>query len=465
MKLFNTLTRKKQVFKPLRTGKVSFYACGPTVYSSPHIGHARMYLFEDVLRRTLEYTGYKVHHVMNVTDVGHLVGDGDLGEDKVESAAKKEGIKVSEITHKYFDEFKRDLKELNILMPNKFAWATKYIPQQKQLVERIYAKKYAYLTDDGIYFDTQKFGKYGKLGGLDKRKAEESQSRTGVDPDKKHPFDFALWKFSYSPRLQEWSSPLKIKQKGFPGWHLECSAISTAELGQPFDLHAGGIDHVTTHHNNEIAQSEAGFGKPLANYWVHGEHLLMKDSTHGQTKMSKSLGNVTSLSSLKDEGFDPLAFRYLTLTTHYRTRLVFSKTALQASQVALNKMREIVLEAKSSKQTNGKVILKYKTKFEKAISDDLNTAQGLAVAWEMLKSANSLADKFATLLDFDRVLGLGLEGYRGEKIPANILMMAKEREKARKDKDWARSDVIRDEIEKMGFRVKDTPSGYELSKI
>lgn len=460
MKLFNTLTGKKQLFKPLRTGKVSFYACGPTVYSSPHIGHARMYLFEDVLRRTLEYMGYKVHHVMNVTDVGHLVGDGDLGEDKVESAAKKEGIRVSDITHKYFDEFKRDLKDLNIVMPDKFAWASKYIPQQKQLVERIYAKKYAYITSDGIYFDTQRFGKYGKLGGLDKRKAEESQSRTGVDPDKKHPFDFALWKFSHVARLQEWGSPLNIKQKGFPGWHLECSAISTAELGQPFDLHAGGIDHVTTHHNNEIAQSEAGYGKPLANYWVHGEHLLMKD-----TKMSKSLGNVTSLSSLKDEGFDPLAFRYLTLTTHYRTRLGFSKTALQASQTTLDKLRSMVGELRdASRSRAGKVVKKYQDRFAKAIGDDLNTAQGLAVMWEMLKSSGADADKWVTLVDMDRVLGLGLSVYREEKIPQSVLAMAREREKVRRDKDWAKSDKIRDEIQKAGYIIKDTPSGFEIKK-
>lgn len=460
MKLYNTITGKKQVFKPLRTGKVSFYACGPTVYSSPHIGHARMYLFEDVLRRTLEYTGYVVHHVMNVTDVGHLVGDGDLGEDKVESAAKKEGIKVSDITRKYFDEFKRDLKDLNILMPSKFAWATKYIPQQKQLVERIYSKKYAYITEDGIYFDTQKFGKYGKLGGLDKRKAEESKSRTGVDPDKKHPFDFALWKFSHTPRLQEWSSPLKIKQRGFPGWHLECSAISTAELGQPFDLHAGGIDHVTTHHNNEIAQSEAGYGKPLANYWVHGEHLLMKD-----TKMSKSLGNVTSLSSLKDEGFDPMAFRYLTLTTHYRARLGFTKTALQASQTTLDKLRSMVGELRDANRSQaGKIVKKYQDRFVKAISDDLNTAQGIAVMWEMLKSNISDSEKYLTLLDMDRVLGLGLATYSVERVPKNILLLAKQREQARKNKDWSKSDMIRDEIQNAGYEIKDTAVGFELKR-
>lgn len=455
MKLFNTLTNKKQSFKPLRTGKVSFYACGPTVYWSAHIGNLRTYLFEDILRRSLEYSGYKVHHIMNVTDVGHLVGDGDEGEDKVESAAKKEKTTVSEITKRYFGEFKSDLLLLNIQLPAKFAWASKYIPQQKALVERIFSKKYAYVTDDGIYFDTQRFGKYGRLGGLNKRDAEEQRSRTGLDPDKKHPFDFALWKFSHVPRLQEWTSPLKIKQKGFPGWHLECSAISTAELGQPFDLHAGGIDHVTTHHNNEIAQSEAAFGKPLANFWVHGEFLAMKDG-----KMSKSSGTTTLLSDLVAQGFDPPAFRYLVLTSHYRSRLTFSVEALQAAQTALGKLRGVF----AVRAAGGKVVAKYQKKFAAAVADDLAMPEALTVVWGVVKSDLSVADKQATLLDFDRVLGLGLAGWKPEKVPADVKKLADERWKARAKKDWATSDALRSKIEEMGYEVKDGAGSYELIK-
>ena len=455
MKLFNTLTSKKQVFKPLRSGNVSMYACGPTVYQSPHIGNMRSYLFEDILRRVLEYNGYDVKHIINVTDVGHLTGDGDIGADKVEESAKSKGVKASDVTKKYFDEFKTDMKALNILMPAKFAWATKYIPEQKKLVERIFSKKYAYETEDGIYFDTQKFGKYGKLGGLNKRDPEEMQSRTGVDPDKKHPFDFALWKFSIGPRLQEWKSPVDHKKMGFPGWHLECSAISTEELGQPFDIHAGGIDHVTTHHNNEIAQSEAAYGKPLANYWIHGEHLLMKD-----TKMSKSLGNVALLADLTAQGFEPLAFRYLVLTSQYRNRLNFTEDGLEAAQTALNKLRAVM----APRLKGGKVIEKYQKKFKTAVSDDLNTAEGLAVVWEMVKSKAEVADIQATLLDMDQVLGLGLDKWKPAKVDKTVLELAEKREQARANKEWAESDRIRDEINKKGYDISDTPNGYQLIK-
>lgn len=455
MKLFNTLGDKKQTFKPLRTGKVSFYACGPTVYWSPHIGNMRTYIFEDILRRTLEYGGYSVKHIMNVTDVGHLVGDADTGLDKVEEAARKEKVSASQVTKKYFDEFKENLKALNVLMPEKFAWATKYVPQQKELVERLYAKKYAYVTSDGIYFDTQKFTKYGRLGGFNKRKAEEQKNRVGLDPEKKHPFDFALWKFSDGPRLQEWTSPLNIKRKGYPGWHIECSAISVAELGQPFDIHTGGIDNIAPHHNNEIAQSEAAYGKPLANYWLHGEHLLMKDA-----KMSKSLGNVTTLNALMDQGTDPLAFRYLVLTSHYRNRLTFSAEALQAATVALDKLRSLF----EKREKGGKVSTKFKKQFEAALFDDLNVAEGLATTWAVFKSDMPVADKQATILDFDRVLGLNLDKWKPVVIPIAVNQLADRREDARKKKDWAEADKMRAAIEKAGFEIKDTAEGYKLSK-
>lgn len=455
MKLFNTLGEKKQTFKPLRTGKVSFYACGPTVYWSPHIGNMRTYVFEDVLRRTLEYGGYKVKHIMNVTDVGHLVGDSDTGADKVEEAARKANSSVAAITHKYFDEFKAGLTALNVLMPEKFAWASKYVKQQKELVERLYSKNYAYQTSDGIYFDTQKFKGYGKLGGFNKRKAEEQQNRIGLDPEKKHPFDFALWKFSDGPRLQEWPSPLKVKQKGYPGWHVECSAIAVAELGQPFDIHTGGIDNIAPHHNNEMAQSEAAYGKPLANYWLHGEHLLMKDA-----KMSKSLGNVTTLAELIKGGMDPLSFRYLVLTSHYRNRLTFSQNALEGAATALDKLRGLF----DKRVAGGKVAEKYRKQFEAVIFDDLNVAEGLAIVWAVYKSDLSVADKQATILNFDQVLGLNLAKWRPSTVPAAVRKLAELREAARKKKDWGAADKLRVEIAAAGFEVKDTEKGFLINK-
>lgn len=431
------------------------YACGPTVYQSAHIGNMRTYLFEDILRRTLEYNGYKVRHIMNVTDVGHLTSDEDAGEDKVEIAAKKAGQKVSAITKKYFDEFKGDLKSLNIEMPLKFAWASKYIPEQKAIIERLHRRGYAYVTSDGIYFDSSKFLKYGVLGDVKKRKQEEAKSRAGEEFEKKNPWDFALWKFSDGNRLQEWPSPLKMKKKGFPGWHIECSAISAKELGQPFDIHLGGIDHTTVHHNNEIAQSEAAYGKPLAKYWMHGEFLLM-----GKDKMSKSLGNVATLTDLISQGIDPMQYRYLVLTSHYRNQLGFYESALESSGAALNKLKSLFDEKKSG----GKIVAKYKKKFLAAINDDLATAQALAVVWELVKSKEKLEDKQATILDFDRVLGLNLASYKPSKTPPIVTKLVRERDESRAGKDWKKSDKLRSDLERLGYTVMDTPEGTKLTK-
>ncbi|MBN2585152.1 cysteine--tRNA ligase [Patescibacteria group bacterium] len=480
LKLFNTLGRKKQEFKPIKRGQVSVYTCGPTVYQYAHIGNLRAYLAEDILRRVLGYNGYKVRQVMNITDVGHLTSDADTGEDKIEREAKKTGKTAKEITKFYTEQFIRDLKALNIELPNKFAWASKYIKEQIELIKQLEKRGYTYKTSDGIYFDTAKFKNYGRLGGVGAGKA-----RVWHSPYKKRETDFALWKFSgMQKRQQEWKSPWGV---GYPGWHIECSAISTKELGQPFDIHTGGEDHIATHHNNEIAQSEAAYGKPLAHYWFHNAFMVVNGA-----KMAKSAGNFYTLTDLAGQGIEPMVFRYLAISGHYRQKLGFSKSALVGAQNSLNKLRAVFavslpsssgLTRRSSQKTKmdsrlplgheleaewrgndkGKVDTTYKKRFLAAINDDLNMPKAMTVVWELLKSKKSLSDKQATLLDFDKVLGLGLKDHKPSAIPAEVKKLVSEREKARKAKDWQRSDKLRDRIAKLGFVVEDTNRGPRIS--
>ncbi|MFH0905320.1 MAG: class I tRNA ligase family protein [bacterium] len=510
LKLFNTLGRKKQEFKPIKRGQVLMYTCGPTVYQYAHIGNLRAYLAADVLRRVLEYDGYKVKQIINITDVGHLTSDADTGEDKVEAAAKRAGKTAKEITKFYADQFVYDLKALNVEMPAKFAWVSKYIREQIDLIKRLEKKGYTYKTSDGIYFDTAKFKGYGKLAPLRQGfGGSSSRARVVHSKEKKRETDFALWKFSgREKRQQEWKSPWGV---GFPGWHIECSATSTAELGQPFDIHTGGEDHIAIHHNDEIAQSEAAYGKPLARYWVHHAFIFfnismptlignihvcpscghenrvpsnrgyipmeMEDGTislkvlcrkcrrefHSGirvAKMSKSKGGFITLADLEENGFEPLAFRYLAISGQYRNKLNFSKSALIGARNSLNKLRAVFNE----KTKGGKVNQIYKKKFLLVINDDLNLPKAFTVVWELLKSKKSLADKQATLLDFDRVLGLGLKDYRPTTIPAEVKKFAQERERARKGGDWKRADKLRQEITKRGFEIKDTPTGWHITK-
>ena len=450
LRLYNSLSRKLEVFKPLKKGRVSMYACGPTVYQEAHIGNLRTYIFEDILRRVLEYNGYKVKHVMNITDVGHLTSDADEGEDKVEVAAKKSGQSAAKLAKHYTDLFKRDLKYLNIEFPTKFAPATKYIREQIGLIQQLKKRGYIYRTDDGIYFDTKKFKAYGRLA-----KIRGGKARVCHSGEKKCEIDFALWKFSRKGehRQQEWPSPWGI---GYPGWHLECSAISTKELGQPFDIHLGGEDHIAIHHNNEIAQSEAAMGKPLAKYFVHGAFMLI-----GKDKMSKSKGNFLTLSGLEKLGFFPLAFRYLAVASHYRSKLNFSQSAIEGAQNSLHKLQEIF----AVKKRGGKVLKKYQQKFLSAINDNLNLPEAIKIVWKVEKSKANLADKQATLLDFDKVLGLGLRTYRAPVIPAKIKKLTEERQKARMKKNWRKSDKLRREIEKLGYKILDTPASYTIKKL
>jgi cysteinyl-tRNA synthetase len=456
LKLFNTLTRKKETFKPLKKSEVGLYTCGPTVYNYAHIGNLRTYVFEDILRRTLEFNNYKVNHVMNITDVGHLVSDADTGEDKVEESAKKENKTVWEIADYYTKAFKKDIKDLNIKEPATWCKATDHIKEQIELIEKLEEKGFTYTIDDGVYFDTSKFDSYGHMARLD-IKGQIAGARVDVVEGKKNPTDFALWKLSPNDgtkRQMEWESPWGI---GFPGWHIECSAMSVKYLNQPFDIHTGGVDHVPVHHTNEIAQSEAANDKKMANYWLHGEFLIIRDE-----KMAKSKGTFITLNNLIEKDIDPLAYRYLLLTTHYRSKLTFNWKNLGAAASALNSLYDHVRE-----MDNPKVgCAEFEREFEDAINDDLNTPKALAIVWNILKSNYPSSAKKKTLLRFDQVLGLGLDELKKEKvsIPKSVKTLATKRERARRAKEFEEADNLRKAIEKEGFVVEDTANGPKISK-
>lgn len=459
LKLWNTIDRKLEEFKPIKKGKVGLYTCGPTVYNPATIGNLRTYVFEDVLKRTLMLLGYKVHHVMNITDVGHLVGDGDEGEDKVEREAAKQGKTAWDIAKMYEEMFDKDMARLNILAPTgkDRPHATDYIKQQIDLVAKLEKKGYTYRTSDGIYFDTSKFKDYGKLS---KQKLEEKEAgaRVEVNEEKKHPADFALWKFSPAgaKRQMEWESPWGV---GFPGWHIECSAMSEELLGQPFDIHCGGVDHITVHHENEIAQSEAAFDKPLANYWVHGEFLLVDGK-----RMGKSEGNAYLIDDLIAKGFDPIAYRYYCLGTHYRSKLNFTWKGLEGAQNSLSHLQGIAGDLKKSRIID----IRSRDLFTNALEEDLNTAKALSEMWEMLKSDELDPEtKGGTLAFMDSVLGLGLAERIGVKInaPIEIHLLASERQLARESKDWKKSDELRDVIKQKGWHVEDGKDGFTLTPL
>lgn len=456
LKLYNTLTRKTEEFKPIKKGAAGIYACGPTVYNFAHIGNLRAFVFEDILKRTLLYNGYKVKHIMNITDVGHLTGDGDEGEDKVAMGAERENKTAAQIAKFYTLAFKKDLKDLNILSPNKLPKATANIKEQIALIKKLETKGFTYKTKDGIYFDTSKLPDYGKLAQLAKQELKAG-ARVAMG-EKKNTTDFALWKFSPKDkkRQMEWPSPWGV---GFPGWHIECSAMSVKYLGQPFDIHCGGIDHVSVHHTNEIAQSEAAEGKPLANYWLHGEFVLM-----GEDKMAKSANNFITLETLKTKNFNPLAYRYLLLQTHYRKQLTFSWEALQAAQNGLNHLYNIV----KSWDKAGVGCAEYEKKFLEAINNDLDMPGAMAIMWDLIKNPIfPPSSKRRTILKFDKVLGLGLAKLKKQKtsVPAEIQALVAERDGARFSKNWHKSDELRKQIEAAGYSVEDTPEGTKIIPI
>ncbi|MDE2041107.1 MAG: cysteine--tRNA ligase [Patescibacteria group bacterium] len=456
IKLHNTLTGTTEVFQPLQSGAVSMYHCGPTVYDRAHVGNLRSYVFADTLRRVCEYNGYKVHQVINITDVGHLSSDADDGEDKMTKALNRLGKPLSlaamrEVGTTYFEAFKNDLGALNIEPPQEFPRATDTIDDDVNIIKILVDKGYAYRTTDGLYFDIAKFPAYGKLGGI-KLSEQRDGARVQINAEKRQPADFALWKLH--PTLG-WDSPWG---KGFPGWHIECSAMSRKYLGQPFDIHTGGIDHIPTHHNNEIAQSEAAFGMPLARYWLHNAFITMPNG-----KMAKSLGNSLTLSALADMSISPLAFRYWLLTAHYRSPVQMSLEAIRAAQQALIRLLAVASERSAA---GGQIHSAYRQKFLSAVNDDLNLPQAVAILWELIKDRQvSDADTYATMLDFDRVLGLDLAHMpriAAEDIPLEIKALADARQEARLSKDWTKADALRLEIESRGFNVKDTAEGYDV---
>lgn len=448
VKIFNSLTRKLEVFQSITPGQVGLYNCGPTVYQSAHIGNLRSYVFEDILRRVLEFNDYTVKEVLNITDVGHLTSDADTGEDKLEQEAKKRGKSAWEISSLYTQAFVEDLRNLNIKLPVVMPKATDHIPEQIELVKLLEKRGFTYKTSDGVYFDTGKLSDYGKLAPLN-LVGQRSGARVEENTEKKSSHDFALWKNSVGPlkRQMEWESPWGI---GFPGWHLECSAMSVKYLGQPFDIHTGGIDHIPTHHTNEIAQSEAAYGKPLANYFVHGEFLVWdKDQ-----KMGKSQGNIVTLAELTESGYDPISLRYLVLTAHYRSKLNFSLEALAASQTALQNLRRQV----SSFPTPGQVNTTFERKFNDLVSNDLDTPGALALTWELMKKDMPGDIKAATLFRLDEVLGLGLAG-AVSNIDKTAQKLINDREEARERKEFGRADLLRTQLEEMGYALQDTKSG------
>ncbi len=467
--LYNTLTKQKEKFVPIKAPIVKVYSCGPTVYNVPHIGNMRSFVFADTLRRVLLYNGYKVKHVINITDVGHLTDDADDGEDKMEKAAKEQKKTAQEIAEEITRIFFKYLNQLNIpLTAYEFPRATQYIDAQISLVKTLEEKGYTYRTSDGIYFDTSKFKEYGKLGGINLEGLKEG-ARIGKKDEKKNPTDFALWKFSPKDqkRQQEWNSPWGV---GFPGWHIECSAMSRELLGQHIDIHTGGIEHIAVHHNNEIAQSECASGEKFVNYWLHIQHLKINGE-----KMSKSLGNVVTLDDIINKGFNPIALRYLFLTTHYRHELNFTWEALKSAENSLNKLLRFIKNAQkeNAESCNTRKLKKYKEEFKMAINDDLATPKALAVMWELVKD-ESIKDtcKLNTLFKFDEVLGLSLknlsehfeEEFNIEELPQDVKELAREREKARQNKNWELADSLRNKIESLGYKVIDSKDGTKYLK-
>lgn len=461
LQLYNSLSKQVQEFIPLDPSIVKMYTCGPTVYSYAHIGNFRTFTLSDFLVRTLKFNGYNVKFIMNITDVGHLMGDNegdaDIGEDRLEVSAKKENKSVKDIVSFYTKQFMDDYEKLNLTKPEKFTQATQYIKEQTDLVRRLKEKGLTYQIDDGVYFDTSKFKDYGHLSGNTEDSIKEG-SRVEPNPQKKHPLDFALWKLSppYSTRWQEWESPWG---KGFPGWHIECSAMIFKELGEQIDIHVGGEDHKSIHHQNEIAQSEGASGKKFSQFWVHGVFLQVDGG-----KMGKSLGNIYTVSDLESKRFLPMALRYFYMTGHYRKPLNFTWEALSGAQNSLKRLYEAVSSYNVSKNSKGLLSEEYMQKFERAISDDLNMPKALSVTWDLVKSELQEDIKVATLLKFDEVLGLGFDSLIGFEVPKDVEDLARTRWEYKKVGIWDKADFIRRQIDEMGFVVDDTPSGYRVKK-
>jgi cysteinyl-tRNA synthetase len=456
LRLYNALVREKQVFEPIAPPEVRMYTCGPTVYSHAHVGNMRSYVFADVLKRTLLYFGYSVKHVINITDVGHLSDDADFGEDKMELAARKENASIWDIAERYTELFRADLRRLNVLDPDIWCKATDHISEQIAMIQTLEDKGFTYRTSDGIYFDTSKDPSYGQLSRV-QLGGQEAQDRIERADEKLNPADFALWKFSPAEenRQMEWDSPWG---RGFPGWHIECSAMSSKYLGEQFDIHTGGIDHLPVHHPNEVAQSENALGvHPWVRFWLHNGWLMF-----GEAKISKSTGGLLNLDDLIANGIDPLAFRLFFLSAVYRQQLGFSVEAMERSQTSYRRLlhhAELLRDAAGSEvppPPEGP-----RARFRAAIGDDLNTPQALAVLWEVVRGDAPPAEKWALMRDFDRVLGLDLEsaGQGVTEEDARVDALLRERAEARQSGDFTRADEIRDQLRDEGILIEDSPQG------
>ena len=460
MKVYNTLSRKKEEFKPINDKEVRIYSCGPTVYNYAHIGNLRTYIFMDMLRRVLEYNEYTLKHVMNITDVGHLVSDEDEGEDKMLKGAREQKKTPWEIAEYYTAAFMKDIKALNIETPEIVPKATEHIPEMIEFVKGLVEKGYGYETSDGIYFDIQKFKDYGKLS---RANLEEqiAGARVEVNEEKHHPADFALWKKAPKEHIMQWQSPWGM---GYPGWHIECSAMGRKYLGDVFDIHTGGVDHIPVHHENEIAQSEALLGKPAVDYWMHSEFMMVNNG-----KMSKSLGNTYTIENLREKGYDPLAFRYMCLNAHYRNKFNFTWDVMQSAQVSYDRFIEGVNSHKNgTEEVDNTVINEFLSDFEDAVNDDLNIPKALGIAWNAIRYGKKSHKIFELLTKMNKIFGFDLdkkiESIEPEISP-EIQALVDERQQARKDKNWKRSDEIRDELKAMGIVIEDTPDGAKIKYI
>ena len=465
LRLYNTMTRKIEDFYTMEPGKAKMYTCGPTVYNYAHIGNLRTYVFEDVLRRTLEYTGYEAEHVMNVTDVGHLTDDADEGEDKMVKSSRESGRSVWDIARFYTEAFFLDIDNLNIVRPTITCNATDHIGDMIGLIKRIEENGHTYNSGGNVYFSIDTFPQYGKLARLDTQDLQ-SGARIEVDGNKKNPRDFVLWftRSKFENQAMTWDSPWG---EGYPGWHVECSAMSMRYLGEQFDIHCGGVDHINVHHTNEIAQSESATGKTWVNFWIHGEFLVM-----GQHKMAKSKGNFITLRTLQEENYDPLDYRYFCLGGHYRSQLQFTFDSLDAARKARLNLVERVHELRAAVdsvpalEALGDKARRYLEEFQENVTNDLHVPKALSVLWTLMKDeAVPPADKLSVVFDMDRVLGLKLEDVKEEQsIDGDTEKLIKEREEARAQKDFARADQIRDELLEKGIELKDTPKGTVWKK-
>lgn len=464
---YDSLTREKRVFTPADPHDVKMYSCGPTVYDHAHIGNLRAYLLSDLIKRALIYNKYTVRHIINFTDFGHLTDDGDEGEDKMMKALKRENLPISltamkEIAQRYMQSFKEDMTDFRNLPPTQYTPASEFIKEQKRLIETLLEKGYAYSTRDGVYYDISKFPTYGALGNIHVDDQSHG-ARVTVNPNKRNPADFALWKRG----LLGWDSPWG---KGFPGWHIECTAMGMSTLGKFIDIHTGGEDLMYTHHNGEIAQAEAILGKPYIGYWMHNAHLNINN-----TKIAKSAGNSIRLSQLYGEGFSPTIYRYWLLTSHYRTTTNFSFDVLKGAKTALFKLRRFIIE-EGKNSTSGVVHEKYRLAFHTALNDDLDTPRIIALIWDIYKDTSlSIADRIATIREIDSVLQIGLNDSRDElvkelgiiadqEIPDDIRALIDARSIARTTRNWEESDRLRDALNLRGFIVEDTPTGQKITR-